>query len=99
MMSLTMLFFYHKIYLSGVYFRNQTRCKTHRHFRNLPTLYGILCKLVMSQHPTIEQSQTYKSLFIYTNTYKFQFFKTYYNYNSHCYTCPLYAKTETCNVD
>ena len=28
------------------------------------TLYGILCKLVMSQHPTIAQYQTYKSTFI-----------------------------------
>ena len=51
------------------------------------TLYGILCKLVMSQHPTIEQYQTYKSSFIYTNIYKIQFIEM--QYYSHCYTCPL----------
>ena len=90
-MSLTVFFcfFISKIYLSGVYFRNLTRCKTHRHFRNLPTLYGILCKLVMSQHPTIEQYQTYKSTFIYTNIYKLQILKM--QYNSHCYTCPKHV--------
>ena len=60
------------------------------------TLYGILWKLVMSQHLTIEQYQTYKSIFVYTNIYKLQFIKM--QDNSHCYTCPLYAKTDTCNV-
>ena len=90
-------FFYLKIYLSGVYFRNRTRGKTHIHFRNLPNLIWYLCKLVMSQHPTIEQYQIYKSTFIYSNIYKLQFIKS--QYNSHCYTCPLQAKTETCNVD
>ena len=51
------------------------------------TLYGILCELVMSQHPTIEQYQTYKCTFIHTNIYKLQFIKM--QYNSDCYTCPL----------
>ena len=83
-MSLTMFFCF---FILKYIYLNQSRCKTHGHFRNLPTLYGILCKLVMSQHPTREQYQTYKSTFIDTNIYKLQFIKI--KYNSQCLTCPL----------
>ena len=47
-------------------------------------------KLVMSQHATIEQYQTYKTTFIRTNIYKLQIIKL--QYNSPCYTFSLLSK-------
>ena len=68
-------------------FQESDKMQNSRTFQKPPNLIWYICKIMMSQNPTIEQYQTYKSTFIYTNIYKLQFIKT--QYNSHCYTCPL----------
>ena len=53
-----------------------------------------ICDVTISNNRTIPE---YKSTFIYTNINQLQFIRS--KYNSHCYTCSLQAKTDTCNVD